>query len=528
MINLQYNSVVNHFLFLPRGIRMNTELVEALHDYNRPIMVEKKENAFIIHNNKSISPKTAFVPAILPVHLGATSFQSVHNVKYSYVAGAMANGISSAEIVIEMAKAGMIGFFGAGGLSLENIEKNILKISDALDEESYGFNLLHSPFESELEERTVDLYLKHNITRISASAYLKVTSHIVYYRVKGMKEIDGKIVPKNHIFAKISRTELAKAFMSPPPANILQNLINSGKITQEEASCAAKLPLAEDITAEADSGGHTDQRPLVTLLPTICEIRNEYTKKYNYKRSIRIGAAGGISTPQSMISAFSMGADYVITGSVNQCCVEADTSLIAKKMLQKTETHDVKMAPAADMFEMGVKLQVLKQGTMFAMRAEKLYQIYKSYQSIEEIPEKELAIIEKTIFRQPLSQVWKETKIFFQKRDPKQVEKASNNPHHKMALVFRSYLGRSSIWAKTGEESRKIDYQIWCGQAMGSFNQWVKGSSLDPLENRQVAVVAKNLLRGAVILNRINILRSQGIEIPIDVYDIVPEFGIVL
>ena len=27
------------------------------------------------------------------------------------------------------------------------------------------------------------------------------------------------------------------------------------------------------------------------------------------------------------------------------------------------------MAPAADMFEMGVKLQVLKRGTMFPMRA---------------------------------------------------------------------------------------------------------------------------------------------------------------
>ena len=30
---------------------------------------------------------------------------------------------------------------------------------------------------------------------------------------------------------------------------------------------------------------------------------------------------------------------------------------------------DVMMAPSADMFEMGVKVQVLKTGTMFAMRA---------------------------------------------------------------------------------------------------------------------------------------------------------------
>ena len=32
---------------------------------------------------------------------------------------------------------------------------------------------------------------------------------------------------------------------------------------------AAKIPVAQDVTAEADSAGHTDNRPLVTLLPTL-------------------------------------------------------------------------------------------------------------------------------------------------------------------------------------------------------------------------------------------------------------------
>ena len=497
------------------------KMIEALHDYKRAITIEKKHEDFIVHDGFVHVENAAFIPAMNPRHLGAPSFQTTHNVKYPYIAGAMANGIGSADMVIAMGKEGMIGFFGAGGLSLTNIKKNIAKIQSALSNgETYGFNLLHSPFETKLEQDTVDLYIEHGITRVSASAYLKITPHIVYYRAKGMKRQGDNIVPQNHVFAKISRSELARAFMSPPPQKILQDLVAAGKITAEEAELAAQLPLAEDITAEADSGGHTDQRPLVTLLPTICEIRNEYMRKYAYKRPIRVGAAGGISTPQSMISAFSMGADYVVTGSVNQCCVEADTSQIAKEMLCKAEAHDVKMAPAADMFEMGVKLQVLKQGTMFAMRAEKLYSVYKTYNSLEEIPDKERIMLEKTIFRQPLSEVWEDTKTFFMKRDPVQIDKAAKNPHHKMALVFRSYLGRSSIWAKTGEQDRKIDYQIWCGQAMGSFNEWVKGSSLDPIENRQVAPVAKNLLRGAVILNRINILRSQGIEVPIETYAI--------
>jgi trans-AT polyketide synthase, acyltransferase and oxidoreductase domains len=79
--------------------------------------------------------------------------------------------------------------------------------------------------------------------------------------------------------------------------------------------------------------------------------------------------------------------------------------------------------------------------------------------------------------------------------------------------VFRSYLGRSSIWAISGEPSRKIDYQIWCGPAMGAFNQWAKGSFLEVPQNRRTVDVAMNLLFGAAVATRANWLRAQGIPI---------------
>jgi hypothetical protein len=83
-----------------------------------------------------------------------------------------------------------------------------------------------------------------------------------------------------------------------------------------------------------------------------------------------------------------------------------------------------------------------------------------------------------------------------------------------MALVFRSYLGRSSTWANTGESARKIDYQIWCGPAMGAFNQWAKTSFLEDPENRNTVTVAMNLLLGAAVLTRVNWIRSQGVSLP--------------
>jgi PfaD family protein len=186
-------------------------------------------------------------------------------------------------------------------------------------------------------------------------------------------------------------------------------------------------------------------------------------------------------------------------------------------MLAETHQADVTMAPAADMFELGVKVQVLKRGTMFALRAAKLYEMYRRYDRWKNIPAKQRETIEKDYLRSTFQEAWESTKNFFYQRDPKQVERAEMNPRHKMALVFRSYLGQSSNWANAGDTSRIIDYQIWCGPAMGAFNAWVKGSFLEVPANRKVVVVALNLLLGASVVTRHLWLRSQGVHLPFDI-----------
>ena len=181
--------------------------------------------------------------------------------------------------------------------------------------------------------------------------------------------------------------------------------------------------MADDITVEADSGGHTDNRPLVSVLPSIIALRDQIQAKHQYKEAIRVGVGGGIGTPHAALGAFMMGAAYIVTGSVNQACYQAAASEHTRKVLAEADMADVIMAPAADMFEMGVKLQVLKRGTLFAMRAQKLYELYQSYDSIDDIPKEERAKIEKQIFRQPLEDIWQGTISFFNERDPQVIEK---------------------------------------------------------------------------------------------------------
>ncbi len=455
------------------------------------------------------------VPPLQIQQLGDPNFLSFYGVKYAYSTGAMAGGIASEEMVIALGKQKILGSFGAGGLSPDRLEVAINRIQQALPHGPYAFNLIHSPSDLAIERRAVDLFLKYGVRVVEASAFLDLTANIVYYRATGLSlNAANQIEIKNKVIAKISRREVASKFLQPAPARIIKELLEQKLITELQATLAAKVPMADDITVEADSGGHTDNRPLVCLLPSIMSLRDEIQTQYQYSQPIRVGVAGGIATPQSALAAFMMGAAYVVTGSINQSCIESGACEHTKKLLAQAEMADVMMAPAADMFEMGVKLQVLKRGTMFPMRAQKLYELYRSYDSIEDIPSSEREKLEKQVFRKTIAEVWEGTAAYLSQKNPEKLGKAVNNPKLKMALIFRWYLGLSSRWSSSGEKGREVDYQIWCGPAMGGFNDWVRGTYLTEPNNRKVVDVANHIMTGAAFLYRIQSLKIQGLQIP--------------
>jgi trans-AT polyketide synthase, acyltransferase and oxidoreductase domains len=474
---------------------------------------------YLYHSNNGKIGQVEILMAVPPLpiqQLGDPTFLDFHGVKYAYATGAMAHGIASEELVITLGKQRILSSFGAGGLSLSRVEAAIKRIQEALPQGPYAFNLLHSPNEPAIERGAVDLYLKYGVRTLEASAFMDLTDNIVYYRAAGLSlNAANQIEIKNKIIAKISRREVATKFLQPAPTKILRQLVEQGLISQLQASLAEKIPIADDITVEADSGGHTDNRPLVCLLPSILELRDEIQTKYCYAKPVRIGVAGGIATPQSALAAFMMGAAYIVTGSINQSCIEAGTSEYTKQLLAQAEMADVMMAPAADMFEMGVKLQVLKRGTLFGLRAQKLFDLYKSYDSIEEIPLEEREKLEKQIFKKSLQTVWEDTTAYLSQQSPEKLMRAAKNPKLKMALIFRWYLGLSSRWSNSGEKGREIDYQIWCGPAMGSFNDWVRGSYMAFQNNRKVVDVANQIMTGATFLYRMQSLKIQGLQVPI-------------
>ncbi|MEW9702707.1 ACP S-malonyltransferase [Paenibacillus sp. SI8] len=481
-----------------------TGLIQRIRREAEPLVIEPEQvESQAVNELLSVSAQAhrgnGFDEDISPLSLGSSAFKKDYDLRYAYVTGGMYRGIASKEMVVKVGKAGMLGFFGSGGLKLSQIEEAIQYIQKELTQgQAYGMNLIMNLNSPEIEEKTVDLYLRYSIKHVEASAFISITPAIVKYRAKGLtRDQSGNVTSLNKIIAKVSRPEVAEMFLSPAPERIVYKLLADKKITAEEAELLKKIPVADDICVEADSGGHTDGGVAYAMIPAMMKIRDEMMQKYKYPRNINVGAAGGIGTPDAVAAAFILGADFILTGSINQCTAEASTSNAAKDLLQQINIQDTEYAPAGDMFELGSKVQVLKKGVFFPARANKLYDLYFHYNSIDEIDRKTKDHIQDKYFKRSFDQVYEDCKSF---HPPQEIEKAERNPKYKMAMIFKWYFGHSTQWALSGNEEHRVDFQIQCGPALGAFNQWVKGTVMENWRNRHVDEIGEKLMTEAAKL----------------------------
>ncbi|MEX2631031.1 MAG: PfaD family polyunsaturated fatty acid/polyketide biosynthesis protein [Tistlia sp.] len=434
---------------------------------------------------------------ITPERLGSERFREDYGLRAAYVAGAMVKGIASTALVIRMARAGFLSFFGSGGLRLAEIEAAILQIQQALPGGApYGVNLLADPSRPEEERALVDLLLRHGVRNLEASAFMQVSPALVQFRLTGLAtDAQGRLSVPNRVIAKISRPEVAASFLSPAPRAMVERLLAEGRISEQEAALAERLPVASDLNVEADSGGHTDGGVTSVLLPAILRLRDRLQEERGYETPVRVGTSGGIGTPEAAACAFLLGADFLGTGSINQCSVEAGTSEAVKEMLQEIGVQDTAYAPAGDMFELGSKIQVMRKGVFFPAKANRLYDLWRSHASFEAIEAPVRREIQDKYFKRSFEEVFRETRAHYMTAFPEQIERAERNPKAMMALVFRWYFVHTMRLALAGDSAQRVDFQVHTGPALGAFNQWVKGSALEDWRNRHVDAVAEHLLQ---------------------------------
>lgn len=477
----------------------------ALAALDLPCYAVRRDGVVRLTNRRPPGRVLAEVGPLPPDRLGSAEFRRRHGVRLAYHAGAMAAGIASTDLVAALAGAGCLASFGAAGLPAEAVESALRRLGTLIPGLPFAANLVRGAAEA----RTVDLYLRAGVRCVEASGFAAPTPDLVRYRVSGLRDDHGgRTATAHRVIAKVSRPEVAALFLAPPPADLVTALVAAGQVTAAQARLAAATPLADDITVEADSGGYTDRRPLSALLPAVLRLRDALGSP------VGVGAAGGIGTPDAVAGAFATGADYVVTGSVNQSCREAGTSPAVRRLLAGAGVTDFGTAPAADRFEHGVEIQVLHRGTRFPARARRLYELYRAHPGVEAIPARDRAELERDVLRRPVEDVWQEVVSFFTGRDQPLLDRAARDPKLRMALVFRWYLGKAARWATSGDLDRAEDYQIWCGPAVGDFNDWARGTYLADPDRRGVADVARHLMAGAAYATRVWQLRLAGVPLP--------------
>ncbi len=137
-------------------------LYTSKHEMNHVKVLEVNEEVNSFQLSKQTSTAVSDAPKetrIMAETLGDSGFKEDYNLKYAYLAGGMYRGIASEELVIKLAKKGMMGFFGTGGIRLQEVEDAITYIHNHLAQgQPIGVNLVHHLKNEEFENQMIDLF----------------------------------------------------------------------------------------------------------------------------------------------------------------------------------------------------------------------------------------------------------------------------------------------------------------------------------------------------------------------------------
>lgn len=207
-------------------------------------------------------------------------------IKYPIIQGGMAK-VATGEFAAAVSNAGGLGLIGAGGMSVEELEKNI-QICKSLTNKPFGVNLmLMHPQVEEMAEL---------ITRESVKIVTTGAGNPHPY-INMWKSNNMLIMPV------VSSVALAKRM--------------------------EKLGVDAIIAEGTESGGHVGEMTTMTLVPQVIDAVN-----------IPVIAAGGIADGRQLLAALSLGASGVQVGTCLLASVECPIHDSYKQAILKAKDND--------------------------------------------------------------------------------------------------------------------------------------------------------------------------------------------
>ena len=393
------------------------------------------------------------------------------------------------------AKAGLLSFFGAEGLPLHTIEGALRQIRQQLSNDHFfGVGMLRSQGDEDSEMRLAHLCVQYKVPALEISSFSMVSRAIVYYRVKGLKKRwDGSIECQHKIIAKVSHIHQVASYLKPPPRWIVDELLSEQLINPEQAEMSQSIGLCDDLCVIGDCGEKTTGGSVFLLYPHVYQIKKQLETSYPHVRNVHLGVGGGLGTPQAIAHVFSMGADFILTGSINQATVEAGSSAAVKELLITMGLMDTQTCSSENVFDTQGRIQVLNMHNAFPAKADFLQALWMSYESVSDMPSSLQVHLKEQYFDDLGDNNNEHSKSTVSNL------KGDLDPKLSMAKLFESYFERAQNHVILANDSldNATDYLIHTGPALGAFNEWVKGTPLESWKNRHVDVVAIHLLESA-------------------------------
>lgn len=387
------------------------------------------------------------------VTLGGEGVRAGYGIRYAYLAGALGHGVSGPDMLLRLAGAGLFGFLGTTGRTLAEVDADLRVLTATLGTGGWGVNLPAGVADADWTNQLVDLALRHGARYADAPGLAGPTAELVRWRYTGARTTaDGDCRVPRRLLVKAGRADRAEAFLRPAPDALIDRLRATGALTDEEAACAARVPVASEVCAEADSGWLAGGVSSATLLPSILASRDAASARHGHH--VHIGASGGLGTPEAVAAAFLIGAEFVLTGSINQCTPQARTSDAARTLLATLGPDDTTLVPGAEPLALGGQSRVVRRGTLFPTRA---------------------------------AARWRRRQL-----GAGAVGSAGDDDRAYHAATIRA--------AVTGDERHRLEYQIPCGPAMGAFNRYATRAGLSDWRDRHVELLAESLMTGAADL----------------------------
>ncbi|MET7403343.1 acyltransferase domain-containing protein [Dactylosporangium sp. NPDC005572] len=399
--------------------------------------------------------------------LGDPGFARAHGTRLAYAVGGLPLGITSPALVARLAGDGLLGYLGTAGLDPERVEDDVRRLRAELPAGApWGVSVARDPHRPTLAPRTIERLLELGVDRLEVTGYAEAAPELVRYRLAG----DGG---PNRLLARVGDVGAAAAFLGPPPPQTVQMFYERGVIDEDQARRAADITMADDVCVDAAAPDAPPLATELTLLPAVAR------RRAGLAAPVRIGVAGALGTPAAVAAAFALGADFVLTGPLNQCSPEAGLSDRAKDMLAAAGPDDFTTAPAA---EDGQRERVLRRGTFFPARAEKLHTLGDGGAALDPA---ERERIERQFLTRGLDEL----------ADAPDAPGAAP-----LQAALRFYLADALRRACAGEEAERLNYRIVGGPEVGEFNEAVRGTPLEPWSARHVDDIARHLMDGAAWL----------------------------